>query len=487
MFMKTVAQATKDLEAIAKQLGASGFEAGRKGYFASNIVTDDEGNVLDPASITVEVQVEKAAPDAQSFAGQSDDLLKSIRAAVRAEIGERGGVSVSKAASIQVGGEDRRKNIPRGKSKCFQSNETAYNFGRWIQAATFGDRAPGAVKHCKENGLALRFGDFKSNDSDLFVEKSITGHSESVNTDGGFLVPLQFDNELVWLREQYGVFRKYAQNKTMSSDRLEFLRKNSSHTPYHVGEGQTNTTSKMAFTRLGLTARKLRTDGYLTQELSDDAAINLADEVAKDIVEGFALKEDQDGFLGDGTSTYGGIVGLTNAFINLGTFSNSAGVYDATASTWETITLAEIQGWRALLPAYASGPNSRIFCSKAFYHTVFERLMQASGGTSMIDIASGTSMASFMGTPVEFVQAMPSTGTADIPDAFYGDLSKAATFGDRKGITFKTTDVGGNAWDNDEIAYKATERFDINIHDIGNNSATASLRKAGPLVALIVL
>ena len=489
MKFKTVAQATKDLEALAKQLGASRFEEGRKSYLASNVITDEDGNVLEPGQYEINVTVEKSAEPAAKadFDAQAKSLTDAIKSAVRDVIGDRGGVTVSKAASIHVGGAESRKDTPRGKPKFMKSAETAHAFGRWIQASAFGNASPGALKFCKEKGYALRFGDWESDDSDRFIEKSITGHSEAVNADGGFLVPLEFDTELVWLREQYGIFRQYAQVKNMSSDRLEFLRKNSSHTAYFVAEGATNTTSKMGFSRLGLTAKKLRADGYLTQELSDDAAIALGDEAARDIAEVFALKEDQCGFNGTGTSTYGGIVGLTQSFLNLGgTLSSISGLYDCVGSTYDAVTINEVQAWRAKLPAYADNPNTRIFCHKNFYHNVLERLSASAGGASIVDMATGLSTPMFMGTPVVFCQALPSAATADVPDAFYGDLSKCATFGSRKGVTFKTTDVGGNAWDNDEIAYKAIERFDINVHDVGNYTATAADQVAGPIVAIVV-
>lgn len=488
MKFKTVAQATKDLEALAKQLGASRFDEGRKSYLANNVITDEDGNVLEPGQYEINVTVEKAASDEPKadFDLQAKSITDAIKSAVREVIGDRGGVTVSKASSIQVGGADTRKETPRGRVKFLKSAEVAHGFGNWIIASALGHAAPSAMKFCKEKGYAIRYGDWESADSDRFIEKSITGHSEAVNADGGFLVPLEFDTELVWLREQYGVFRQYAQVKNMSSDRLEFLRKNSSHTAYFVAEGGTNTTSKMAFTRLGLTAKKLRADGYLTQELSDDAAIALGDEAARDIAEVFALKEDQCGFNGDGTSTYGGIVGLTQSFLNLGgTLSSIAGLYDVGGADYAALTRAHIATWRGLLPQHADNPNARIYCHKTFYHAVLERLAAEAGGSTLVDIGTGMSTAMYMGTPVVFCQALPATPTANVPDAFYGDLSKCATFGSRKGLTFKTTDTGGNAWENDEIAYKAIERFDINVHDVGNYTATAADKRPGPIVALV--
>jgi hypothetical protein len=35
------------------------------------------------------------------------------------------------------------------------------------------------------------------------------------------------------------------------------------------------------------------------------------------------------------------------------------------------------------------------------------------------------------------------------------------------------------------LTLRGTQRYDINVHDVGNASATASLRQPGPIVGLI--
>ena len=61
--------------------------------------------------------------------------------------------------------------------------------------------------------------------------------------------------------------------------------------------------------------------------------------------------------------------------------------------------------------------------------------------------------------------------------SLFGDIAMAATFGDRRGMTVaRSTEY---KFAEDQIAIKATERFDINIHDIGDTT------NAGPVVALM--
>ena len=68
--------------------------------------------------------------------------------------------------------------------------------------------------------------------------------------------------------------------------------------------------------------------------------------------------------------------------------------------------------------------------------------------------------------------------TADGIIAVFGDLTQAASFGDRRQTTIQISDSALNAFEQDELAIRGTERFDINIHDIGDSS------NAGPVVGL---
>ena len=70
-----------------------------------------------------------------------------------------------------------------------------------------------------------------------------------------------------------------------------------------------------------------------SNELNEDAVLNIGDDLAGEIAYAFALKEDQCGFLGDGTSTYGGIVGVTTALRNVdATIANIAGLVVASGT-----------------------------------------------------------------------------------------------------------------------------------------------------------
>jgi HK97 family phage major capsid protein len=124
------------------------------------------------------------------------------------------------------------------------------------------------------------------------------------------------------------------------------------------------------------------------------------------------------------------------------------------------------------------------YCTSEFWATVLQRLALAAGGVTHAEM-EGELRPVFLGKPVELVEVMPHVEANDDIPLLYGNIAQAATFGDRRGVTVKTTDSNDTDFESDLEATKATERFDINVHDVGNASATASLRKAGPVVALL--
>ena len=478
-----LAEVQKSLQAIANQKGRAGYEKAKAAYLDDVLVVDDNDNPIE------KLDFEATFPEAESVSvTKSDDAVAAqdggVREVIRDEVSKAlksaGGGNFVKAKSIVVSDPFGGIAASRGRVKHVSSPEVAHSIGMWFAASLGNERAK---SWCRENGLSLTKARWKGDSLEV-----VKGSTEGSNTAGGFLVNPQHDNEFVVLREKYGVFRRNARVMPMSSDTLDFKRQTSAHTAYPVGEASAGTESTAAFDKIQLVARKWMVLNTVSTELSEDTAIAFGDIFTNDVAYAFALAEDQAGFIGDGTSTYNGIVGLKNALINLsGTIANIAGVYDCAGSTWANATDAMIRGFMALLPAYADSPNAKFYCHKVFYHSVLERLAYTAGGATVTEVVNGVPTAKFRGYQVEFVQAMPSSGTADTIDLLFGDLSLSSYFGDRKGMTIATSDSALNAFEQDEIAWRATTRFDIVNANVGNASATAASRVAGPVVGLVVL
>ncbi len=345
-------------------------------------------------------------------------------------------------------------------SNAFQGREgeaKAYRVGQFCRAALFGRED--AVDWCKTNGISLQ-----------------KAQGEGVNSAGGVLVPEEMMASIIILRETYGVFRRECRVVPMARDTLNWPRRTGGLTAYFVGESQTITDSSATFDNVNLTAKKLAALTKLSTEIAEDAIINIADYIVNEVAYAFAKKEDDCGMNGDGTSSYGGIRGLTTLAID---GSHNAGKYTAASghNTFATLDATDITGMMALLPQYAL-PNAKFYISQTGFAALFERLIATLGG-NRIDIIDGSVNYRYLGFPVVISQQLPLITTTLTGKAmlFFGDLTLAAAMGERRGVTIRRLDE--RFADSDQIGIMGTERFDINVHDMGDNTT------AGPLVSMV--
>ena len=373
----------------------------------------------------------------------------------------------SDASMVEFSGVASVKHI---KADTKQAAELkAYRFGRFLLAGIFKHQK--SIEWCQNNGIEL-------------TEIAAKAQIESVNEYGGVLVPQEFDRMLIDLRETYGVFRRNARVTPMGSDVKIIPRRNTGLTAYWTGEAQEITRSTKTWDSVQLTAKKLAVLVAYSTELDEDAVINLGDDLASEIAYQFALKEDQAGFNGDGTSAYGNIVGLRAKILGLdATIANIAGLKVAAGNTYSEVVLNDFIATIGLLPVYADTPNAKWFMHKSVYYNLAARLEAAAGGVTGSEIREGFRRPMFLGYPVEFAQVMPSVEANSQVVALFGDLSLAATLGDRRRTTLFTDPY--SLASTDMIQLRGTERVDIIVHDVGNASSTAADRVPGPVVGLI--
>lgn len=335
-------------------------------------------------------------------------------------------------------------------SKAFTNEREAYAAGQWCMA-TIGQK-PKAKQWCIDNGV-------------------MNAQSEGVNTAGGYLVPEFFETSIIRIVESYGVFRQNAYVYPMGSDTVKVPRRTSGYTVYYVGENATITASDMAFNQIALVAKKAAILTQISNELNEDEVVGLAGLMSQEFGYALALAEDQAGFIGDGTSTYGGIQGLVTR-LAAGSISTAA----SSQTAFSTLTLASFNKAKGLLPQY-NGAVNRWYISKQGFAQSMELLAVAAGGITTREIASGMQQ-TFLGDPVVFSQVLPITGAAQASAivAYYGDLRMAATMGTRRQMNISSD--SSIYFKEDAIAVRCTERFDINVHGIGTSTV------AGPLIAL---
>ena len=346
--------------------------------------------------------------------------------------------------------------------------ERAYRFAKWALAGPMQNEE--ARKWCRDHNIPV-----------------IRAMQESVNEKGGHLVAPEFGNDLIDLREEYGAFRRNARIVPMISDSRSDLRREGGLTAYFESEGDAGTLSDKAWSRVGLSAKKLMVLARYSSELAEDSLVNFGDDMAGEIAYAFALKEDLCGFTGDGTLPFGGITGVLTKLKGLsGTIANIAGLVVATgtgyATSYNSIVLKDFNKVKGKLPAYALRRNPKWFFSQSFWSEVVEGLVMAAGGITSLQIAAGMPP-SLLGYPVEIAQVLPTVSATSQVCALFGCLDLSASMGTRRDLTIAMSEHSRFA--NDEIEIRGTERMDINVHDVGNADATAANRVPGPIVGLI--
>jgi HK97 family phage major capsid protein len=343
-----------------------------------------------------------------------------------------------------------------GRLTAFPNEERAFRAGAWFLAMNGNAKARA---WCEQNGLAVT-----------------RSQSEGVNSAGGVLVPDELMRTIIALREERGAFRASARIVPMNDDTATIPRRAGGLTAYFTAESMAITESQNVWGSVGLTTKKLATLTRSSSELDEDAAIDIGEWFIKEISYAFVSAEDSAGFNGDGTSTFGGMTGVTVKLID-GTHTAGALTAASGHDTFAEIDINDLTNLMGKLPAYAL-PCAKWFSSQMGFATVFCRLAATAGGIIMQNV-NGRWVPTFMGFPVQISQVLPQV-TTDLSGSvmlMFGDLSLATTLGERRGVTVARSE--GRYLDQDQIAWRGTERVDIVVHDLGDNTT------AGPVVGLV--
>ncbi len=359
-----------------------------------------------------------------------------------------GGPAAPSGRSIVIPATARRK-----APKAFETAEQAYAFGQYCRAV-FGGNAQ-ARQWLSEHGYPLN-----------------RAQTEGDNTAGGYLVPHEFGGIIESLIPQYGITRQFANVVPMARDTKSHPKTPALLMMRPAGELDTVTNDTIRFPQIELVARKWMLILQASSELSEDAAISIADQMSSTIAKSAAYTEDICLWRADGTSTYNSNVGVFNALNNV---SSNAGVVTLTSvSTYLGVTkeqLIDIVG--KLNPAAADFGDLAWYCTHKGKLEMFYRIALAQGGSTANEIVSSPNP-TFLGYPIRVSNAIQENeATGGFPLAF-GSLNAAVLFGDRRELTLVNSMEAGFLTDSEY--WRATERFALNVHETGDSTT------AGPLV-----
>ena len=432
----------------------------------------------------IKAQLAKLSDEIEAMAGKSDDegfkqeiydAMKERFVDINKQLGRvEEAEKIAANLAIPVPGQDRLTPFAPpsahklyGTLKNFRDREIegrtvravdqAYTAGMWFKATILGNAH--AQEWCKERGVPIQ-----------------KAQGEGVDSAGGFLVPEELMANIIVLREKFGVFRQECDVVPMGSDTLNWPRRTGGLTAFFTSENQAVTESTASWDNVNLTAKKAAVLTRMSTEIEQDAVVAIADWLVGEMAYAFASKEDDCGFNGDGTSSFGGMRGLTVLAID-GNHNASKFTAATGHNTFALLTLVDLTGLMGTLPQYALAGSKWYMSQQGFYSCV-ANLLAAAGG-NRLDILSQGIEKRLLGFPVAIAQKLPIIATTQTTKAmlFFGDLTKAAMMGERRGVTIKRSDH--RYFENDQIGLLGTERFDVNVHDFGDNT------NAGPLVSLV--
>ena len=344
-----------------------------------------------------------------------------------------------------------------GTLKAFKgqtAEQDAYNSGIWLKAIAgrmSNYPTESAEQRCRSLGWDIN-----------------ATATEGSPSGGGYLVPTPLSNAIIDVRALAGVSRQLCRVVPMTSDTLDIAKKTAGTTVYYPGEAGAVTASDQTWGAITLNAKKRAILSYVSQELVDDAIIAIVDDLASQMGLDLAIKEDSEWIAGDGTSTYGGVTGLKNAI-------GSAGIATAEANEnlWAELDLEDFTAAMGLLDSKYWPRGVSWLCSAQFYYGCMLRVMAEAGGNTIQNLQSGDGRPQFLGAPVFFSSQCTTADADSTIHAYFGSFADSTLIGDRMGVMIKQSDQ--YAFNTDRLAIRATTRYDINVHDVGNASSPGAV------------
>jgi HK97 family phage major capsid protein len=203
--------------------------------------------------------------------------------------------------------------------------------------------------------------------------------------------------------------------------------------------------------------------------------VPFAEMLADEMSLGFAIAEDENMFLGDGTDTYDNVVGAIPRLINVNGVDDGGGLVLASGNLWSEIIEADIL--KLIGQArYVRPGQGRFACSNEFFWQVLAKITTSKGGVTMRESESGPRFM-FNGIDVKITPVMPRVqGNSQVP-LLYGDFKLAGTLYSRRQLEMRESREV--RFESKEVVLLATERIDMDPHSIGDATTP------GPVVGLI--
>jgi HK97 family phage major capsid protein len=417
--------------------------------------------MLDDLSKVEERSAEQVA-EMEKLAGEAEQLEKELsreHAIAERITALRGKVAATakpvEVAAVHAAPAPAAERSLSGKARHFRSSSDAEACGRWIRGYVLG----------------------RAEDRSWY-EKNVEARALSPNDNnkGGVFIPDTFASTVIRLVESFGAFPAQANNLQMTSDTLYIPRRVSGNTAYHTGANAETTVTDMGTDNVMLSSKEVRVGTRVPNQLIDDSAIDLAGLVAEEFALAIASRIDEDGFIGTGASTYGGIRGIQWKFENE---TLTAGINNSSQSAVTSLTVDDFLATVAKAPTYAlQSPTCGWYVTPQMHALAMQSLALGGSGALANEVLDGARRPTFLGWPVFFNNVMRKTASTDQVVALFGDMKRSSHFALRRAVAVRaSTD---RYIEFDQTYFQATVSYDAVTSDVGDAST------AGPVVALIL-
>jgi len=421
------------------------------------------------------------------------DLKKLVSASIEAEI-RKMGVAASNRPQLQGDGGGPEGESSKGpdikvrsmaevvfeihKEQCrgignrpiFETFDAARAFQAYLtqQIAPHADKVPTEKRSEVINGAKWS--------SDFMVKRGFCKSEEidkrtyatSPVGSGGAYLGMSFAPDIIKNVNFWGAALAYPRLITMPDAEAVIFKTSGDLTVNYPDENSASTSQKATPSNLGLRAKTGVMATKASMQVLQDARIDLAMQIADDFTRSLARHLERSLFIGDGTATYGGMIGLITRLTTLG-YGTAAGLVVG-GGTMSAHTDANVSSAIGVLPDWAKA-GARIYCTPLAQDIVFNRLARTAGGATVAELANGQRVPAYQGIPITTTNAMTATADAggNQVDAIIGDLSRAVVRGSRLTTQIEVdTSVGFLDY---ACWWRCVDRHDLVVHEYGTSSA----------------
>lgn len=280
--------------------------------------------------------------------------------------------------------------------------------------------------------------------------------TEGTGSAGGYLVPEEFQSEVLRIAGNYGLARRLCRIAPMTRDKQNWPKAGSSGvTAYWVDEAGKITGSTPTFGQVPLDTKKCAGIAALSNELVADATVDVLGYLYEIFAEAIAKAEDTQWLTGTG-SPITGILG-------------SADVNVVTMGSGDTaFSKVHADDLLSLIDAVTAGSETG---GAFFFHRnilTYLRKLKDSNGQYIWNAPAAAAPGTIWGYPYYLTEVMPSASDSGASTKFiaFGN-PKYTLFGDRKqlavAISQEATVGSDNLFEQDMQALRLIERVDIQL------------------------